>query len=203
MVEQNSVRGVDAVGLAIVHGDPVGVELGGAIWAARRKRRRFVLRRVRRVAVKLGGRCLIEPDTLFELENPDRLQQAQRAERVGIGRVFRRFEAHLHVALRGKIVDFGRLRLLHEPDQIGRVRHVAVVQEESCILDMRIDVEMIDALGIERRRAPLEAVHDVTFCQQQLGQIGAVLAGRAGDQCDLVCHKIRASFLRAGLFQRR
>ena len=34
-------------------------------------------------------------------------------------------------------------------DQIGRVRHVAVVQEKRCILDVRIEIEMIDALRVE------------------------------------------------------
>ena len=38
-------------------------------------------------------------------EDADRLEQAQRAERVGIGGVFRGLEAHLDVALRGEIVD--------------------------------------------------------------------------------------------------
>ena len=97
-------------------------------------------------------------------------------KRIGIGGVFRRLEADLDVALRGEIVDFRRLRFLDEADQIGRVGHVAVVQEEFDVLDMRIDVEMIDALGIERRRAALDAVHDIALCEQQLGEIGAVLA---------------------------
>ncbi len=53
---------------------------------------------------------------------------------------------------------------------------------------MRIDIEMIDALGVERGRAALDAVHDVAFRQQQFGEIGAVLTGDAGDQCNLVGH---------------
>ena len=31
MVEQDAVAGIDAVGLAVVHGDPVGVQLGRAV----------------------------------------------------------------------------------------------------------------------------------------------------------------------------
>ena len=54
----------------------------------------------------------------------------KRAERVGIGRVFRRFEADLHVALRREIVNFDRLRLLDEPDQVSGVGHVAIMQIE-------------------------------------------------------------------------
>jgi hypothetical protein len=37
-------------------------------------------------------------------------------------------------------------------------------------------------LGVEQRGAALDAVHLVALFQQELGQIGAVLAGDAGDQ---------------------
>ncbi len=130
VIEQDAVRGMDAVGLAVVHRDPIGVELGGAIGTARRERRGLVLRGFGGVAVELRGRGLIEAHALLHAQDADRLQQPQRAERVGIGGVFRRLEAHLHVALRGEIVDFGRLRLLHQADEIGGIGHVAVVQEE-------------------------------------------------------------------------
>ena len=84
------------------------------------------------------------------LEDADRLEQPQRAERVGIGRVFRRLEAHLHVALRREIVDLGRLDLAQQPEQVGRIRHVAVVQEQPHAGIVAVAVEVIDALGIER-----------------------------------------------------
>ncbi len=89
---------------------------------------------------------------------------------------------HLHVALRREIVDFSRLHLLHDADEVGRVGHVAVVQEEPHIRLVRIVVQMIDAVGVERRRAALDAVDDVALLQQKFGQIGAVLAGHAGNQ---------------------
>jgi hypothetical protein len=43
-------------------------------------------------------------------------------------------------------------------------------------------VEVIDAAGVEAAGPPLDAVHRIALLQQQLGQIGAVLAGNAGDQ---------------------
>ena len=85
------------------------------------------------------------------------------------------------MALRGEIVDFGRLRFLNQADQIGGVGHVAVVQEKFGVLDVRIDIQVIDALGVERRRAAFDAMHDVAFRQQQFGEIGAILAGDPGD----------------------
>ena len=81
------------------------------------------------------------------------------------------------MALRGEIVDLVRLGLLDDADQVGRIGHVAVVQEEPRALLVRVLVEMIDALGVERRGAALDAVDHIALGQQELGEIGAVLAG--------------------------
>ena len=61
--------------------------------------------------------------------------------RVGIGGVFRRLEATPHMALGGEIVDLVGLRLLHDADQVGRIGHVAVMQDEAQVLLVRILVE--------------------------------------------------------------
>ena len=53
------------------------------------------------------------------------------------------------------------------------------------VLLVRILVEVVDAVGVEERRAALDAVHLVALVEQELGEVGAVLAGDAGDQCDL------------------
>ena len=45
MIEQDAVGGVNAVGLAVIHRDPVGIELGRGVGTARRERRRLGLRR--------------------------------------------------------------------------------------------------------------------------------------------------------------
>ena len=37
VVEQDAIRGVDAVGLAVVDGNPVGVKLGNGVWRSRIK----------------------------------------------------------------------------------------------------------------------------------------------------------------------
>ena len=86
------------------------------------------------------------------------------------------------MALGGEVVDLGRPDLLHQPDQVGRIRHVAIVQQERHIAGVRILVEMIDARGVERGRAPLDAVHGVAEAEQIFGEIGAVLPGHAGQQ---------------------
>ena len=42
-------------------------------------------------------------------------------------------------------------------------------------------VQVVDAVGVEQAGAALDAMHDVAFLQQERGQVGAVLAGDAGD----------------------
>ena len=86
------------------------------------------------------------------------------------------------MALGRKIVDLGRPDLLHQADQVGRIRHVAIVQQERHIAGVRIFVEMIDARGIERGRPPLDAVDRVAEAKQIFGEIGAVLPGDAGEE---------------------
>ena len=86
------------------------------------------------------------------------------------------------MALGGEVVDLGRPDLLHQPDQVGRIRHVAIVQEERHVAGVAIFVQMIDTCGVERGRSPLDAVHDVPECEQIFGEVGAVLTGHAGEK---------------------
>ena len=118
-------------------------------------------------------------------EDADRFEQTQRAERVGVGRVLRRLEAHLHVALGGQVVDLVGLCFLHDADQVRCIGEVAIVHEKARASLVRVDIEMIDTSGVERRRAALDAMDNVALPQQQLSKIGAVLPGHARDQCDL------------------
>ena len=76
VVEQDPVRGMHSVGFAIVYGDPVGIQLGHAVWAPRIKRRGFLLRCLLRLSVQLRRRSLVEARLLGHAENPDRLQDS-------------------------------------------------------------------------------------------------------------------------------
>jgi hypothetical protein len=73
------------------------------------------------------------------------------------------------VALRSESVDLVRLHGLHDADQVGRVGQVAVVQDESAALLVRILVQVIDAIRVERGGAAHQAVNFVAFPQQELG----------------------------------
>ena len=66
--------------------------------------------------------------------------------------------------------------------RLGRVGHVAVMQDQAPVRLVRILVQVVDAIGVEQRRAALDAVHLVAFVEQKFREVGAVLAGNAGDQ---------------------
>src|SRR6185436_16401454 len=182
VVEEDAVAREHAVGLAVVHRDPVGVELGHAIGRARIERRRLLLRRLGDLAVELGGRRLVI--ARLHAEDAQRLEEPERAQPVGVRRVLGLLEGHRDMALRAEVIDLVGLRVLQHPHQARAVGQVAVVQDEPAVVHVRVLVQVVDALGVEERGAPLDAMDDVTLLQQKLGEIGAVLAGDAGDQGD-------------------
>src|SRR5258708_39045559 len=47
---------------------------------------------------------------------------------------------------------------------------------------MAVTVEIVDAVGIQRGGSSLDAVHGVALAQEEIRQIGAILAGDAGDE---------------------
>ncbi|KAG0753743.1 hypothetical protein G6F22_021323 [Rhizopus arrhizus] len=57
------------------------------------------------------------------------------------------------------------------------------MQHEIARLVVRILVQVVDARGVEQRSAPLDAVDLIALGQQELRQVGPVLAGNAGNQC--------------------
>ncbi len=88
------------------------------------------------------------------------------------------------MALRREVVDFIRLHLLRDVDQAARIGHVAVVQEKAPVGDVRVLIQMVDPVGVEQGRAPLDAVHHITLVQEKFRQIGAILPGDPRDQRD-------------------
>ncbi len=100
---------------------------------------------------------------------------------VRVGSVLRRLKGNCHVALSGEVVDFVRLYLLNDADKVGRIRKVSVMQMEPDVLLVRILVEMIDAVGVERGGPSLDTVDFIAFTEQQLGQVGTILSGDSRD----------------------
>jgi len=90
--------------------------------------------------------------------------------------------------LRAEVVDFVRLHFLQDTGQVGAIRKIAIVQLEAGIFDVRILIDVIDALGVELRSPALDAMNFITLFQQKFRQVGTVLAGHAGDQCYFLAH---------------
>ena len=148
MVEQNARAGVDAVTLAVIDRDPVGVELGDAIGAAGIEGSGFLLGDLLHQAVQLASAGLVDAGFLGEAQHPHGLENAQRTQRITVGGVFRCLEAHRHMALGAQVVDLIGLHLLDDPDQVGAVGEVAVVEHQARIALVRVLVEVIDPGGV-------------------------------------------------------
>ncbi len=181
VVEKDAVTGVETVGFAVVNRNPVRIELGHAIGTARIEGRGFLLRDFLHEAVEFGGGSLIETGLFPETEDTDRFEDAQRAQGVGIGSVFGFFEADGDVALGGEVINLVGLDFLNDADEVGGIRQVPVMQAETAVIDVRIFVDMIDAVGVEARRPAFDAVHLVTLVEQEFGEVGTILAGYTGD----------------------
>ncbi len=120
-----------------------------------------------------------------EAQHAHRLENAQGAKGIAIGGVFRRLEAHRHMALSTQVVDLIGLHLLDDPDQVGAVREVAVVQHQPRVAFVGILIEVIDPGGVEAAGPPLDAVHRIALLQQQLSQVAAVLTCNPCDESSL------------------
>ena len=71
--------------------------------------------------------------------------------------------------------------LLDNADQVGGVGQVPEVEDEVAVLHVGVLVDVVDAVGVEQRGTAFDAVDDITFFEQEFGEIGAVLAGDTGD----------------------
>ncbi len=179
MVEQDAVDRIQAVGLPVVHGRPVGVDLGAAVGAAWMERGQLVLRRRGRPE-HLRRRRLVEPR--LHARGADRLQQPGGAKAGRLPGVLGDLERHLHVALGAQVVDLVGGDGPDQIDQRHRVGQVAVVQLQARHRLVRVLVDVIEPTGVERRGTPDDAMDLVALAKQQLGQVGAVLPGDARDK---------------------
>ena len=72
----------------------------------------------------------MKPGPILQTQYADRFQEPQRTEPIGICGVLRSLEGDCDMALSGKDIDFIRLNRLHDPDQVGRVSEVAIMQRQ-------------------------------------------------------------------------
>jgi len=129
------------------------------------KRRLLGLRNLLHETIEFRGRGLVESRCLFRAEYSDGLQDPQCPQAVNVPRVLRLLERNLNVALCPQIVDFAWLDLLHNAQQTARIGQVSVVQDKFSVSEMRILIEMVDAVRIEKRTASFDAMNFVAFVE--------------------------------------
>ena len=108
------------------------------------------MRTLPRLTEELRSRCLIEAGLAFPAEDANRLEQAKGPKSVGVGRVLRGLERHLHVRLRGEVINLVWVRFLHNANDVGRIGHVAIMHMKGNTLLVRIVNQVVYTLGIER-----------------------------------------------------
>jgi len=173
VIEQDPGHPEEVVALAVVHRHPVPVELGRAVRRSRVERRRFALWRLDDLAEHLRRAGLVEAD--IGIDDADRFEDSGHAERGDVAGEHRLREARHHEALRREVVDLGGPVLVHHRDHRALVEQVAG-HEGDVVLDVR------NALERDGRAAAGHAHHVVALLEQELGQVGTVLAGDAGDE---------------------
>ena len=67
------------------------------------------------------------------------------------------------MALGAKVVDFIWLCFLHDANQVACIRQVAVVQLEVGVVNVRVLVDVVYALGVEQRSTAFDAMDDVAL----------------------------------------
>lgn len=87
------------------------------------------------------------------------------------------------MALCGQIIDLRGMHRRYDLDEAAAVGHVAVMKMHiAASVRARIGVQMLDPRRVERTRPTNDAVYAVSFAEQQLRQVGSILAGDAGYQ---------------------
>ena len=184
VVEEDAVAGEEAVAFAVVDHLVVRENLSAGIGAAGFEAGALMLARLG-AAEHLRAARLVEADGLAAVLHvaADGLQQPDHAHAHYIHGVLRLIEAHAHMALGPQVVDLVGLHIVEHIAQGARIGEIAVVQEEVWVRRLT-HVQMVDAVRVEEAGPPDDAMHLIALGQQQFGQVAAVLAGDAGDECD-------------------
>ena len=83
------------------------------------------------------------------------------------------------MGLGSKVVDLVRFRFTDNPDEIARIRQISVVKDEPGMFLVRILVDVVDPMRVERRRPPLDPMNLISLGDQKLGA-GNMQARRYG-----------------------
>ena len=82
------------------------------------------------------------------------------------------------MALGSQIVNLVRLEFIKKLYQLHRISQVPVMQRQ-----IRVIVDMVNAIGIETGGTADDAVDLVAFFKQEFSEVGAVLPCYTGNKC--------------------
>ncbi len=92
---------------------------------------------------------MIDAGFFSKPKHPHRFKDSHGANGITVGGVLGGLKTDGHMTLGSKVVDLIRLHLLDDPNQVGAVSEVALVEHEARVVLVRILVEMIDPIGVE------------------------------------------------------
>ena len=134
MVEKDAIAGEHPIALAVVDGDPVGIDFCRAVGTAWIKRGSFPLRDFLDQTVHLRAASLII--TGLQADFPDGFQDADGADPGDIAGIFGDVEGDADMALGGEVIDLVGLDAVEELDEIRRVGDVAIMEEQAHSIDV-------------------------------------------------------------------
>ncbi len=176
VVEEDAGDGKEVVALAVVDGDVVAEDLGDAVGATRIEGRHLVLRHFAHAAVHLARGGLVEAD--LRVDAADGFERSRDALRVELAGEHRLIPRCRHEGHGGKVVELVGVGLLDGLDEGQLVQEVGLKQRDPV-------AEVLDAPLVGCAQAPGDAEDLVALVEEEFGQVGAVLAGDAGDECAL------------------
>jgi hypothetical protein len=113
----------------------------------------------------------------------DGFEEPKRTHGDGIGGVLGNFKADFYVTLGPEVVDLVGADVIEESGEGAAIGKVGVVQEKAGAGRVYVLIYVIDAVGVEAGGAAFQAMDLVAFVEEQLGEIRAILAGYARDEC--------------------
>jgi len=147
----------------MVYSDPMCVDLGASIWAARSERSAFALRSLCHLTKHFAAGGLVE----FRLDTrrADCFQYAGGAKRRNIGCVLGDVKTCSNVALSAQMIDFIGPDLRKKRNETGGISEIGKVQKETRVAIVPVREDRVDTGSVETTRAALEAMHLVAFTE--------------------------------------
>lgn len=86
-----------------------------------------------------------------------------------------------------EVVDFIWLKHVEKFDEVCGVTQITVVEKKPHAVNVGILIEMVDALSVESACTTDDAVHFISFLQEELSEVRTILASDTSDESFLQC----------------